>query len=184
MLECWGRLKLELDKIKERNEFCLMVGDYNRAIGAGRLGIKGNRPNVSYGGKLLLELLESGEHILGNSSEKVEGGPWTWESRADSSVRSCLDLVIMSADLAPFLKRIVIDHDKKFAPARARIMNRKKKLIFSDHHPLLLELENLPKGWIGKEKVSSWNRAKPGGWKRYEELTEAASEKIDQIIEN
>ena len=53
ILESWGRLKLQIDEIRSRNEFCLMVGDLNRAIGAGSLGIQGNRPRVSYGGKLV-----------------------------------------------------------------------------------------------------------------------------------
>ena len=47
-----------------------------------------------------------------------------------------------------------------------------------------MEFENLPKGWIAKEKISSWNLAKPGGWERYKELTEASSERIDNIIDN
>ena len=34
VLESWGRIRTELDKIKDRNEFCLLVGDFNRAIGA------------------------------------------------------------------------------------------------------------------------------------------------------
>ena len=105
-------------------------------------------------------------------------------SRADSNIKSGLDLLIMSADLAPFLKRIVIDHDKKFAPARARIVNGKKKLIYSDHHPLLVEFENLPKGWIAKEKISSWNLGREDGKGIKSELTEASSERIDNIIEN
>ena len=104
ILESWGRIKLELDKIKNRNESCLLIGDFNRAIGAGRLAVQENKTKVSYGGKLILELLETGEYILGNGTNKVEGGPWTWVSRADSEVKSCIDLVIMSADLAPYLK--------------------------------------------------------------------------------
>ena len=75
-------------------------------------------------------------------------------SRADSSIRSCLDLVIMSADLAPFLKRIRIDEKKEFAPARGRMLGGRKKLVFLDHHPLVVEIENLPKGWIAKEQIS------------------------------
>ena len=63
----WGRIKTELDKIKDRNEFCLLVGDFNVAIGAGRLGIKWNKPAESYGGKLELELLETGKYVLGNN---------------------------------------------------------------------------------------------------------------------
>ena len=72
----------------------------------------------------MLELLEGGEYILGNSLDKVEGGPWTWVSRADSSIRSCLDLVIMSADLAPFLKRIRIDEKKRVCTAQSKDVRR------------------------------------------------------------
>ena len=58
------------------------------------------------------------------------------------------------------------------------------RLIYSDHHPILVEFENLPKGWIGKEKSFSWNQGKPGDWERYKELTQASSERIDKIIGN
>ena len=47
-----------------------------------------------------------------------------------------------------------------------------------------MEFENLPKGWIAKEQICSWNQGKPGGWERYRELTEEASEKIEAIIED
>ena len=83
----------------------------------------------------------------------MEGGPWTWVSRADSRVKSCFDLVIISADLAPYLKKIVINIKQEFAPARARRINGKNKLIFLDHYPLIVEFENLPKGWIAKDKI-------------------------------
>ena len=75
IIESWDRIKIELDKINDRIELCLLIGDFNRALGAGWFGIEGNKPNVSHGGKLVLELLESGEYKLGNSSDKVAGGP-------------------------------------------------------------------------------------------------------------
>ena len=111
-------------------------------------------------------------------------GPWTWVSRADASIRSCIDLVIMSADLAPYLKRIVIDVKHNFAPARPRLVAGRKKLVYSDHFPLLVEFENLPQGWISKDIECSWNQKKPGGWERYEALTEAASKKMDSVTED
>ena len=60
----------------------------------------------------------------------------------------------------------------------------RKELVFSDHYPLVIEFENLPKGWIGKDKASSWNLSKPNGWERYKLLTDDASLKINQIVEN
>ena len=53
VLESWGRLKIDVNAIKARNENCLIIGDCNRAIGAGKLGIPGNHPRVSYGGSLV-----------------------------------------------------------------------------------------------------------------------------------
>ena len=90
----------------------------------------------------------------------------------------------MSADLAPYLKRIVIYVKHNFAPARPRLVAGRKKLVYSDHFPLLVEFENLPQGWISKDIECSWNQKKPGGWERYEALTEAASKKMDSVIED
>ena len=52
ILESWGRIKIELDNIKDRNEFCLIIGDFNRALGAGKFRIEGNKPNVFLWGKV------------------------------------------------------------------------------------------------------------------------------------
>ena len=68
----------------------------------GEQGVPGNRKHVSYGGQLMRELLENKEYILVNSIQEAEGGPWTWTSRANNKVKSCLDLVIVSADILPY----------------------------------------------------------------------------------
>ena len=90
----------------------------------------------------------------------------------------------MSADLATYLKRILIDVEHKYALARLRMVAGRKRLVYSDHYPIVVEFEILPKGWIATETASSWNMNKPEDWKTYERLTEASSEKINNIIEN
>ena len=67
VLESWGRLKNELEEIKQRDERCIMLGDLNRAIGAGDQGVPGNHKKISFGGQLVKELLEEEEFILLNS---------------------------------------------------------------------------------------------------------------------
>ena len=116
----WERLKRDLKDIESRNESTILIGDLNRAIGADQLGVKGNKPKISKGGKLVRELLEEGEYVLLNNSVKAVGGPWTWVCRSDGNVRSCLDLVIVSADLEPFLENLTIYTKFKFGPARVR----------------------------------------------------------------
>ena len=87
----------------------------------------------------------------------MERGPWTWVNRADNRVRSCI--VLMSADL----KWILIDVDHKIAMARLRMVAGRKRLVYSDHYPMVVEFETLPKGWTAKETTSSRNINKVGG---------------------
>ena len=175
---------VDLDTIKARNENCLIIGDCNRAIGAGNLGIPGNHPRVSFGGTLVRELLEDQEYTLVNGLDLVQGGPWTWESAADSKIRSCLDLVIVSAGLLPHVSSLVVDSERKITPARVSMRKGMKKLIPTDHFPLKIVLTNLPKRRIKTDQESSWNLQKPGGWEKYEKLSNESSEDINKLNEN
>ena len=47
VLESWGRLIHKLDEIKNRDESLILLGDFNRAIGAGEQGVPGNHKHVS-----------------------------------------------------------------------------------------------------------------------------------------
>jgi hypothetical protein len=110
ILESWLRLKEDLDGIQGRGEQIVLIGDMNRAVGADRWGIPGNRETVSPGGRLIREqLLQGGEFTLLNSLELVEGGPHTWVQAGKEEVKSCLDLVIVSTALVPFVERVMID---------------------------------------------------------------------------
>ena len=119
----------EIKNIESRGEGCLLIGDMNWAIGDGRWGIEGNKSNVSYGGLLMRELLETQEYFLLNNLSMVEGWPWTWFSRADSKVKSCLDLAVISRNLLPFVTKVVIDNQREFTPFRVT----RKKSLYTEH---------------------------------------------------
>ena len=104
--------------------------------------------------------------------------------RADGSVRSCLDLVIISADLEPFLESLVVDTEFEFGLARVRKVKNKLKKIHSDHYPIIVKFQNLPTQKILTPKTSHWNLTVPEGWKIYEDLSDNISNKMDEIIEN
>ena len=184
VIENWGRLNRDLDDIQSRNESVVMLGDFNRAIWAGEQGVEGNKPKVSKGGKLIRELLEEGEYILANNSKKASGGPWTWVCRGDGKVRSCLDLVIISADLEPFLQSLVVDTEFEFGPARIRKVQNKLKKIYSDHFPVIVKLKNLPTRKIKTQTVSHWNLNVPEGLKTYKALSDNIADKMNKVIEN
>ena len=163
ILESWGRLKKELDNIKDKDESCILIGDLNRAVGAGDKGVPGNHEKVSFGGQLVRELLEDEEYVLLNSIPRAEGGPWTWVSRANPKIKSCIDLAIVSADLLQYVSSLLVDVKKEFSMFRVKKLKKQTKLIPSDHFPLVIKLKNLPTRRIKREQESMWNLNKVDG---------------------
>ena len=100
--EKWGNLKRQMEEIRMRGEFCALGGDLNKLVGTGEYGVPGNKKEISLGGKLLRELLATGNWTLVNSlgREIVEGGPFTRKDPASGNI-SCLDLFIVSKELLP-----------------------------------------------------------------------------------
>ena len=137
-------MKDELETI--RREFCLYSGDLNKLVRSDHLGVQGTSPEISVGGKLLREMLTTGDWVLvnGQGSEVVEGGPYTREDPATGKL-SCLDLYIVSRELWPYVNKLVIDRDKKFTPARPIKRKGKYRLIYTDHFSTLLSLKDLPR---------------------------------------
>ena len=68
-----------MDDIRIRGEFCVLAGDLNKLVGSDQLGVPGNSPEISSGGKLLREMLSTKEWVLVNGlgPDVVEGGPFT-----------------------------------------------------------------------------------------------------------
>ena len=73
ILEKWIRLRKAVKEIKERGEGIVLIGDMNRHIGCGQYGVTGNSYEVSYGGQLVRELLQTEEFVLLNNLSLAEG---------------------------------------------------------------------------------------------------------------
>ena len=147
-------------------ENSLLAGDLNKLVGDDLLGVNGNHPEISAGGRLLRNLLQTENWFLvnGMGSRIVEGGPFTREDPA-TGIMSCLDLIVVSRELRPFVEKLIIDKEKKMTAARAVKRKESTKMIFSDHFALLLSLRDLPRSKQSKsEKQTRWNLAKVGGW--------------------
>ena len=186
--EKWKRLCQDLENIRARNEFCILGGDMNKWVGSGELGITGNHPELSIGGKLLRELLASRNWVLvnGMGEETVIGGPFTRQDPA-TGILSCLDLFVVSRDVVPYIRSLEIDSKRKIDIAR---VDRNKKrgtfwLVYSDHFPVVLTLNNLPLAKEEREeKVVRWNLAREGGWEEYKRESEKVKEKLARVVEN
>ena len=186
--EKWNRLRTELENIRARNEFCCFGGDLNKLVGNDELGVPDNHSEITLGGKLLRELLASGNWVLvnGTGKEVVSGGPFTRIDPATGKA-SCLNLFIVSKELKPYIRKLEIDNERKLGIARAQ-KNKKKgryKLVFPDHFPLILTLENLPLEKEEKqEKIVRWNLTKEGGWDKYRKECEEVKEKLERAVED
>ena len=168
----WERIMTEVLKIEAKNEFVIILGDMNKHVGD---IIDGNHDKVTFGGRLIRKMLEMEKYELVNSSNKVEGGPFTRYDPADPKCmgkKSCLGLVIISTELSSYVEKLVIDKNLTKTPCRPLSKN---KVVYPDHYSLLLRFKNLPLKIVGKTagvKFTLWNTRKEGGWETYKELTE------------
>ena len=128
----------EIFKIEMRGEMLLLIGDLNKHVGNDELGIVGNHAKISFGGELLRGFLSDGRYICLNNSVKASGGPFTRYDPSKPQSRehmSCLDYVVISKVLEPYIESLVIDSTMKFAPKRAL---SKTKSVTSDHFPSIV----------------------------------------------
>ena len=183
--EKWGRLRKIMEDIRAKGEFCTLIGDLNKLVGRGEGGVAGNHPEISLGGRLLLDLVSTGNWFIVNGlgPEVVEGGPFTRKDPATGN-GSCLDLFVVSKKLLPYVSTLKIDSDRNMAVSRAVKIRQKYERVYSDHFTCILTFHNLPKGKEEKvEKKVVWNLAKEGGWDKYRLLTDQYSESIERTIE-
>ena len=89
----------------------------------------------------------------------MKGGPWTWQDRKDSRRKSCLDLVIISVSLLPYILSVVIDKDLTFTPRRVVKTKKESKSIFSDHYALKVELKGVPKKQEKEKQETMWRQS-------------------------
>ena len=135
-----------MEGIRARGELCLLAGDLNKHVGCGKLVVPGNNREVSLGGRLLRDLLDTRNWTLvnGMGQQVVRGGPFTRKDPATNNM-SCLDLFVVSRELLPYVKELFIDSEREYAVSRAVRTGNGHKLVYSDHFSCLLTLTDLPR---------------------------------------
>ena len=103
-----------MQDIRTRGEFCCLSGDLNKLVVCSDLGVEGNNPEVSLVVKLLRDMLATNNWFLVNSMGQgfVKGGPFTRKDPA-SGKESCLDLFIVSSDLHPYVRSLLVDSKRE-----------------------------------------------------------------------
>ena len=77
IFEKWSKILDVIYSVLARVECLIVLGDINKHIGSDLLGVFGNHEKISYGGSLVRDLIEAGDLILVNNTEKSEGVPFT-----------------------------------------------------------------------------------------------------------
>ena len=150
----WEEIRTEITKIEARGEWTLLLGDSNRHFGD--IVFK-NDDKISFGGKMIRNFLEDGNYVLLNGTGKVTGGPWTRILYGAPVVKSVLDIVIASKDLADYLKVMEIDEMRNFTPCKP-LSNG--KVSYSDHLAIKITFEGIPMNRTDRKVVSKsvrWN---------------------------
>ena len=114
VLDGWKQILNELSLIEARQEAALIIGDLNRAVGAGEEGVRGNKSQVSYGGSLVWDLISSGHYCILNNVSLTKGGPWTehWKLKLYRPGNRFNNLL-------PFVRTMMIGKERQFTPRRA-----------------------------------------------------------------
>ena len=113
----------------------------------------------------------------------VRGGPFTRKDPTTHKM-SCLDLFVVSCELLPYVKDLVIDSKRDVAVSRPVGMGTSYRQVYSDKFSCVLTLTDLPRARERREeKQVVWNLSKEGGWERYRILTDKYSEALQEAVD-
>ena len=149
-MEGWTRLRKDLNRIQINGE----------------LGVRGNHPEVTFGGELVRELVTSNEYFI--VTHEIAG--------------KIVD--IASASLMPYVRELVVDKERVFTPKRVITRGKELTVRFTDHLSLKISLCDLPSSKQKTQIKTKWNLNRPGGWKKYEKATHEIAGKIVDIVDN
>ena len=118
------------------------MGDFNSKVGE---LIKGNKPEVTKGGKLLLKLVKTNGLRILNESEKCTG-LWT---RSEGTSCSVLDYMIIDGESEMAFESMLIDEDREFSPASYD----SDGITYSDHNVMIAKFN-----WVWMEAAKEKSR--------------------------
>ena len=126
----------QVQQARERKQRVLIMGDFNGKIGE---EVKGNRPEKTKGGRLLLKMAKQEKLIILNTTEICEG-LWT---RTEGESRSVIDYILTDDESVEGVQSMMVDENKELSP----VGYVENKMTYSDHNVLLASMD-----WIMMEE--------------------------------
>ena len=136
----WEALEKEVNCSEFENEGFILQMDGNLHEGQDLIKSDPNKKNQN--GKLFLEFLERNKQLtVVNSLDICEGIITRSRDVEDKTEKAILDFFVVNEKLLPFVRKMLVDENKKYSLINLAQIKKNKNLIESDHNALVLELE-------------------------------------------
>ena len=167
------KLSIEIEKTIHAGEGVIVIGDMNAKLDCDPE--KNQINGVSGNGVILAELVKS-YHLQVMNFSNLCKGQWTWSKEINGVMnKSRLDYLIVSENISKVIRNMEIDENKNLCPFhRVKVKGGNYKVVYSDHNPLITELELIPSK-TKEPREPRWVMSS-SGLKKFEELTETFDE--------
>ena len=168
--EFFDELATQVERGLTSSDTTIVVGDFNSRIGEEN----GMISSLSGNGRLTAELIDHYNLCVCNFSNQAEGKSTRIRPNKDGSIdRSTIDYALVTSNIYPNIKSFLVDEGKFYCPYREIREKKVKRIVFSDHCALVLNLE-LDPGTLNKDSQQQrkvWNFTEDGYMKYEEEST-------------
>lgn len=157
-------IREQLTAAENMSQKVILMGDFNCKVGK---EIKGNKKEVSKGGRILLKMVTECRLKLVNSHEGCKG-KWT---RIEKDQYSILDYLIINECHQDRIKTVTIDEEKTNTPYRITKEGGKIKTVHTDHCALICEIKWMLEGQK-RNKEEDEKVMNEKAYKRYRQMIE------------
>ena len=168
--EFFDEFSVQIERAVSSGDEVVVVGDFNARVKGDGESI--TALNESANGKKLCEVLDKYGLKIGNFHGNTVG-KWTriQSDKFGCTQKSAIDYVIVSTKLFGCIQSMMVDEDKIYCPFHETTVKGKKKVVFSDHCSIIVDL-SLEIGKVrrknGKRKVWNFNKE---GYDKYSVLS-------------
>ena len=134
ILAFWQEFESEV--IRAKDDGCLVLIEMDANAKVGKNIIDGDSHSTSNNGKLLIDIIERQDLIIGNSLEICKGVVTRERVVENNTEKSTIDYIIVCSELAEYMTEMMVDEDR--VHTLARYVKRKDggKIVKSDHNIL------------------------------------------------
>ena len=173
----WKFLEEEVIKTELEGHGLMLQMDGNLHSGPDLMKNDPNPQNKN--GKMFMDFLERNPTLIVVNSLQVCEGLITRKREVQGKIEeSVLDFFIINEKMRPFLQKMLIDEDRKFSLSNFAQMRQNKRVIESDHNPIIVDL-NIHYSKRKPERIEMFNLKNEACQEKFKSETENNSELLN-----